>query len=133
MKPLLTVAELLAWCLRAPAGTRLDAQAVAEILAIETSLLVQGPEQITDPTTWRERLWSVSAETRLGVVEVAEALGRPASYVYTHSKTPEPIPHRKLDGVLVFTAGEVRAWLEAREEVIAPGPRDTRPLRVLKR
>ncbi len=71
--------------------------------------------------SWRERLWTVPAETRLGVAEVAEAMGRPRSWVYRHtgpSSSRARIPHRKLDGALVFTAGEVRAWVQKREEVL---------------
>ena len=51
------------------------------------------------------------AEARLGVPEVAEALTRPWSFVYVRAgeKAKAPIPHRKLEGILVFTAGELRA------------------------
>lgn len=135
MKPLLTVGELLTWCSSAPAGTQLDAASVAEILSAETpsTFGTRVPEVSTDPTQWREKLWTVDASTRLGVVEVAESLGRPASYVYAHTKGSSPIPHAKLDGALVFVAGELRQWIADREDIIAPGPSGTRTLRVLKR
>jgi hypothetical protein len=76
----------------------------------------------TLPMTWRERLWLVPDETRLGVREVAEALGRSADFVYRHTgaaSTATRIPHRKLDGELVFTAGEVRDWIRRTEIAIS--------------
>lgn len=74
--------------------------------------------------TWRERLWTVPPETRIGRTELLEALGRPRSWLYrcTSAGSRHPrIPHRKLDGELVFVVGEVRAWLLQREEVVQPG------------
>jgi predicted DNA-binding transcriptional regulator AlpA len=69
-------------------------------------------------SSWRERLWTVPADTRLGVIEVAEAMGRPKSWVYRRTSVKSgkaPLPHRKLDGELVFVAGDVRAWLKRHE------------------
>ena len=124
-----TLADLAAWCERAPAGTNMDAQIVAEMLrsAVESESIELPRESIpSDAWTWREKLWTVPAETRLGVVEVAEALARPRSFVYAHTgKTEDPIPHRKLDGVLTFAAGELRAWIREREDVIAAGPMES--------
>src|ERR1041385_5137634 len=37
---------------------------------------------VAAPVTWRERLWTCPGDTRLGVRELAEALGRPRSWVY---------------------------------------------------
>jgi len=68
---------------------------------------------------WAEALWTCPPETRLGVPEVAAAVGRPRSWVYRHTSPSgdlAPIPHRRLDGLLVFTAGDVRDWLRANEE-----------------
>lgn len=81
------------------------------------------PAAVHEPTpeTWRERLWTVPADTRLGVVEVAEAMGdKPRSWVYarTGPAAEDPLPCRKLDGTLVFMAGELREWIEDREEVV---------------
>lgn len=127
-----TLADLVAWLRRAPAGTRLDAAVVAEILddtgvptALESPESLQAAPDTSESSTWRERLWTVPAETRLGVVEAAEALGRPKSYVYdrTGAKADDPLPCRKLDGVLVFTAGELRQWIEDREDVVHAVPR----------
>ncbi len=77
--------------------------------------------------TWREKLWIAPAETRIGTAELAEAFGRPKSWVYAHTQAEaeNPIPHRKLDGVLVFTVGEVRAWVRESEEVLVAGPMES--------
>ena len=122
-----TVEDMAAWCERAPAGTHLDAHAVADVLnSAVVSEATEPPHQASAPSdswTWRERLWTVPAETRLGVSEVAEALGRARSFVYarTGAQAEDPIPHRKLDGTLLFTAGELRAWIRDREDVLVAG------------
>lgn len=80
------------------------------------------PDPAGAAATWREKLWTVPDETRLGTLELAEALGRPESWVHRHcSKASgyELLPHAKLDGARVFKAGEIRAWLKEHEEVIA--------------
>ena len=92
-------------------------------------------ESIPQPTqqppdfewTWREKLWITPAETRIGTTELAEAMGRPKSWVYAHTQAEaeNPIPHRKLDGALVFTIGEVRAWVRESEEVLVAGPMES--------
>lgn len=66
---------------------------------------------------WRERLWTCPADTRLGVVELSEALGRSKALVYRLTRMGQ-VPHRKLDGELVFRAGDIRAWLAQREDVV---------------
>lgn len=66
--------------------------------------------------SWRERLWACPAETRLGVLDLAEALGRSKGFVYRLTRSKD-IPHRKLDGELVFRAGDIREWVQRREEV----------------
>jgi len=71
--------------------------------------------------TWRERLWLVPAETRMGVNELAEALGRSKSWVYKRTQGragEELLPYRKLDGELQFGVGEIRTYLHEREEVV---------------
>lgn len=77
--------------------------------------------------SWRERLWVVPAETRIGVAEVCEAFGRPKSWLYKHtSAKPNPtIPHRKFDGELRFVVGELRAWAREREDVVQAGPMES--------
>lgn len=113
--------DLLTWLRAAPPGTMLLAAAVAEALANLPTATPAASEPFQ--VTWRERLWLVPSETRLGVREVAEALGRPASWVYrrTSEKSEKaPLPHRKLDGELVFMAGELRAWIEGHETMVVP-------------
>lgn len=68
--------------------------------------------------SWREKLWTCPADTRLGVRDVAEALGRSPSWVYRAAdakKGVHRLPCRRLSGELVFEAGEVRAWVEREE------------------
>ena len=56
-------------------------------------------------------------------------MARPRSFVYarTGPKAEDSMPHRKLDGTLVFTAGELRAWVGSREEVVVAGPMESTP------
>ena len=68
-------------------------------------------------TSWRERLWTCPPETRLNVSDLAEAMGRPKSWVYQQTSA-RSIPTHKLDGALVFVAREIREWLNQREELI---------------
>ena len=58
---------------------------------------------------------------------MAEALDRAKSWVYarTQKSAEQPIPHRKHDGVLVFTAGELRTWIRDREEEIVGAPMES--------
>ncbi len=77
---------------------------------------------------WRERLWTMPAETRLGVTELCEALGRSKSWVYRHTGNCAPedrLPHRLLEGSLVFVAGEIRTWLRENEESVHELPMTT--------
>jgi len=78
------------------------------------------------PQSWKERLWECPAETRLGVRELAEACGRPRSWVYknTQEKAEHRLPHRKLEGSLVFLVGECRCWIREQEEIICVGETD---------
>jgi hypothetical protein len=115
-----TIGDLIAWLAAAPQGTIVPAAALHDLLA---SLANGGPHPPPEPAasatfTWRERLWTAPADTRLGVREVAEAIGRPKGWVYrrTSAKSGKaPLPHRKLDGELVFVAGELRTWLRRHE------------------
>jgi hypothetical protein len=76
------------------------------------------------PEPWRMLLWTCHPETRIGRAELLAAVGRPRSWLYRHTseKAEHRIPHRKLDGELVFVVGEVRAWLREREEIVRAGP-----------
>jgi hypothetical protein len=136
-----SLAELVAWLRRAPAGTLLDAAEVARIVASveprspqDSDAEPEAPRVRPDTSTWRERLWDVPSETRLGVAEAAEALGRPKSYVYarTGPKATDPLPHRKLDGTVLLTAGELRAWIRDHEVEVVGGPMEP-PARTLMR
>lgn len=82
---------------------------------------------------WRERLWTCPPETRLGVRELAEAVDRSADFVYravdpkkSAERGRSPLPCAKLDGVLVFTAGAIRHWLETSAITVNPEPRQIR-------
>ena len=79
--------------------------------------------------SWREKIWLVPSETRLGIAELCEALDRSQSWAYrrTGSKAEDPLPHRLLDGQLVFVAGEIRHWIRTHEESIHECPMDSTP------
>ncbi|HLZ46565.1 MAG TPA: hypothetical protein VKQ05_12900 [Gemmatimonadales bacterium] len=116
-----TLSALRAWVEAAPPGTLVPAAAIAQALA-ETA--VQTSANTPAPVSWRERLWTCPPETRLGVAELCEAIGRPKSWVYRHTGPNSPgarIPHRQLEGELVFVAGELRQYLTEHETVVVPG------------
>ena len=98
--------------------------ALAAAVAERAAALVKpapAPSPSAAPPSWRERLWVCDPATRLGVEELAEATGKPKSWVYAHTKKScrcVPLPHRRLDGTLVFLAGELRPWLLAHERVV---------------
>ncbi len=79
-------------------------------------------EPVTEPpsVTWCERLWTAPAETRIGVRELVEAVGRLKHWVYRHSgpSATDRLSCRKLDGELVFVVGEIREWLRDHEQVV---------------
>lgn len=79
--------------------------------------------------TWREKLWVVPAETRLGVEEACEALRRSSSWLYKRTgdtaNPAERLPVRRAHGQLTFTAGELRTWIREHEEVICGLPMTT--------
>lgn len=113
-----------------PPGSLVPAEWALAELEGERSV-VAGEERLADmgaapapPLTWRERLWIVPAETRIGAAEVCEAFGRPKSWLYRHTSAAT-IPHRKLDGELVFLVGEVRTWIRDHEEVVKAVPMES--------
>lgn len=113
-----------------PPSATVNVHDVAALIR-EAVRTVPEPPPRTGPLTWREMLWTVPAETRLSLPEVCEALGRSRSWVARRLTTPAserpiPIPHRRLDGVLSFVAGEVRAWLAQVETIGQAGTLDTR-------
>jgi len=112
------------------------AEASATLPASEVvARLPDTDEQESPPTesrpiqmTWRERLWLVPAETRLGIAELCEALDRSPSWAYRRTGNAEdPLPHRLLDGHLVFVAGELRTWIRENEVSIHELPMDSTP------
>jgi len=116
-------AELQAWLSQAPPGTLVPAELLAKALGVGTrDCGLSGLAQ--QPSSWRERLWVVPPNTRLGVAELLEALGRTRSWIYRHTgpkSVRARIPHRKLDGELVFLAGELREWILEHEVTVVPG------------
>ncbi len=119
----MTVLELRTWLLEAPDGTLVPA---AEVLRrLEEALPADNttPVEAREPT-WRERLWTAPAETRIGRQELLEAVGRSVDWLYRHTGVKakcSKIPCRKLDGELVFVVGEVRQWMVEHEETVVPG------------
>lgn len=124
--------SFVAWLELAPSSTTI---AAPELLATLRPLTAQctpsqppdAPTDVGADVSWRERLWVVPSDVRLGVNEAAEAFGRPRSWVYKHtsekatSGANDRLPFRKFDGELVFTAGELRQWLTDHEEVVVRG------------
>lgn len=130
-----TLDELATWCDRALPGTSLDPRRVAELLReIVGTPTPQGAEGVEgdadEPTSragWRELIWTVHPETRIGKDELCEALQKSPSWLYKRTSAGT-IPHRKFgpDGDLVFVVGEIRDWIRLNEVVMTP-PSQTRP------
>src|SRR5690348_6076242 len=102
-RPFGTVADVVRWLELAPASTLVAAPDLARILApLADAPAAADQATIAPEATWREKLWSVPPETRIGVPEVAEAIGRPRSWVYRHTSEKaagaDRLPHRRLDG-----------------------------------
>lgn len=133
-----TLEELLGLLRQFPPGTLVPTEALLATLeshsadlsagasldsppgGIRTDRALQHLSSGTPPPqdSWRERLWTAPAACRIGRAELLEAVGRPKSWLYrrTKAKAKDRIPHRKLDGELVFLVGEIREWLRARED-----------------
>jgi len=82
------------------------------------------PAMLSAEVSWRERLWTCDPQVRIGVPELSEGVDRPKSWVYRAVRgngTCPPLPHRRLDGQLVFLAGEVRTWITEHEETVVAG------------
>lgn len=119
MTRIASLSELRRWASEAPEGTTLPAAALVELLdGLEDPVPELIQVEDSEPRSWRSRLWEVPAETRLGVEDVAEAVGRSSHWVYrATSRGEDPLPSRKLGGRLAVTAGELRAWIRDHEEV----------------
>ncbi len=129
-----TLAEVCDWLAEAPEGTTIPAAAM--LSTIEDMSPVNSRENGGPPDcstalalTWRERLWLAPSETRIGTHELCEALGRSKHWLYRHTgpSAENRIPHRKLDGELVFAVGEVRTWIRENEDVIKALPSCSTP------
>ena len=123
-----TLSGWLDWASNAPVGTRVAVEALIPLLrdALEAEDTAPAMEQASPiELPWPALLWITPAETRLGVHEVCEALGRSSSWLYRHTSAKalkksrlSPIPHRKLEGELVFLVGELRTWIRDTEESV---------------
>lgn len=107
-----------------PARVVLERLGDAEPVEMVTTVTTVPANERQARESWRTRVWTVPSETRLSVTDAAEALNRPKSYLYarTGPAADERIPHRKLDGSLCFTAGELRAWIRSHEHEVVGGP-----------
>ena len=130
----MTASEFRCWLeTLADASAVLPASEVLSRLPKVSDMLETSSQEptLTEPSplelTWRERLWTAPAETRLGIVELCEGLGRSQSWAYkrTGPKAEDPLPHRLLDGQLVFLCGEIRHWVRTHEESISECPMDS--------
>jgi hypothetical protein len=79
------------------------------IAAVRAALAETGPR-----VSWRTKLWDCSADTRIGVVEVAEALGCSKARIYRWTRL-RLLPCKRLEGSLSFRAGDVRQFIKDRE------------------
>ena len=120
--------DLLEWCAQLPDGITLTPTTLLRIFrpGYGEEMEKADPPAVVHSVewTWKERLWLAPAETLLGVPELKEALGRSKSWIYQRTggtSIDGRIPHRKLDGVLVFTAGEIRAWVKDQSLVMVAG------------
>jgi hypothetical protein len=119
-----------------------DAAVTLPVAMVRAWLDAEGPEKppsaAVEPTpdTWRTKLWECPEDTRLNVSELAEAVDRSPDWCYratsakwARKRGREPLPCTRLDGVLVFRAGAVRAWLSSNARVVQPEPRRLRVTR----
>lgn len=131
-----TLSGFLDWLAIAPPGVLLNAgqtfQHLKAIVGAEEPAAI--PPTLPAEATWREKLWTVPNEARMTVPDVAEAIGRPVSWVYRHTSVKcspvERLPHRKMDSELLFVAGEIRAWLVDHEETVHAGRIERTSLRI---
>lgn len=120
-----TIQALRDWLQEHPEGSTFSVAAVIELLA-RVDEPPSGPALVRDDApdfTWQERLWIVPAETRIGVSELAEAMGKPKSWVYRHTSKRSTdrgysaLPFRRLEAELLFVVGEIRAWIRDNEDI----------------
>ncbi len=142
--------EIVEWLQAAPEGTLVRADAIAERLVAydKRSPVIEAPRAIAHDggsTPLLDRFWRLPADTRLGVKQLVEALGKPRSWIYrrTGSQSDLPkLPHKRDGSRLVFVVGEVKQYLNDHEvRIVAPSielpsrakamkNETTRPLRI---
>src|SRR5690242_9751364 len=81
-----TLASVRDWLRRAPTGTVVPAAAVLELLDAIGPLKPETPA-LEYRMNWRERIWLVPDETRLGVEECAEVFGEDKTWVWQRTST----------------------------------------------
>jgi hypothetical protein len=79
-----------------------------------------------EPTSWRERIWSVAPETRLSLAEAAQAIGCSRTKLYRgalhgFSNGGRPPYRREVNGAYAFVAGELRHWILQNEQIEQAG------------
>ena len=135
------LADWLDWATRAPLGTRVDVSTLVPLLQAAVELDPTPTAETVDPVVlpWTALLWLIPAETRLSVDEAAQALGHGRSWLYKRTSAKAlkesgatPLPHRILEGSLVFTAGELRTWIRNTEESVFELPMESTPAERLK-
>ncbi len=104
------------WLRALPKGTLIPADAVAERLEAAGIESIEPQTIRTASPIPQVQLWTDPDDRRITVPELAMMLGRPKSYIWRLTAT-KSIPHRRLDGVIVFVLGEVRAWVRKHEVV----------------
>lgn len=129
-----SLADWLDWASSAPVGTRVD---VGTLVPLLRAAVDSNPTAHAEPVAelpWTALLWTIPAETRLNVDEAAEAFGHARSWVYKRTSAKAlkesgatPLPHRVLEGSLVFTAGELRTWIRETEESVHELPMESTP------
>jgi predicted DNA-binding transcriptional regulator AlpA len=120
-----SIAALSEWLNDFPKGTLLTVDAIRDLVAqIPGGPPLIAVEDTTHTMTWRERLWTVPQDTRIGSVELAQALGKSRSWVYHRTQVHSahiPLPHRRIDnGQLEFVVREIRLWLTQVDVVCTP-------------
>lgn len=120
-----SLADFVDWLHLAPAGTKIEISALASQLTNLVTSRSEVPGPSASPAksraTWKERIWTCPPQTRLGISELAEAIGKSTSWIYKRtgpSATDDKIPCRRLSGELVFLADEIRTWISEVESIV---------------
>jgi predicted DNA-binding transcriptional regulator AlpA len=134
------LADVLAWLESLPEGSLIPPACVIERLR-GAGASFDGAGAATVPvaglpppasSSWEERIWSCHPSTRLNASQACEVLGKSHDALYKLTSRGS-IPHSKIDGVLVFKAGELRDWIRDTEErVVESRPSLRGRLRVAK-